>query len=622
MEMRPKNAGIGDLPLQFYEPLDWLIVRSPALPFSATLGLEDVTNLVASKRVQRALAVGAPNLARAMERDGLSDRRVVARLLRYLRRMATRPTPFGLFAGVGVAHWGSQTTLMLAPLRGHTRPSMELLTALAANLANEPNVVCQTSVVANPANIMRAGRVFIWGRQGDERGEHSIRYTPPVALVLEAASARISFFDLKALLESKFRAAPEKAERLLLTLIRMNLLLTDLKPPQTVPDQAQYLLSKLSQLEGSLPQYVLLERLIDDCRRFDELSETDGREFANLLVRARQLSPRVEGIPLQVDAVLPPSAQTMNARLGAQAARIADVLLRLSPLPRGPGWLRRVRETFIERHGISQDVPIEQFLTEISIEDFLDEPPVAPHPRDAILLRLAATSLQMESDQIVLDDAWLEQLQTWTPSAETAPISLEVAISIKAASVEDVDAGKGTIVVAPIVGSRQAGRMAGRFASIIDLEPKLREICQLEQDRYLHDAVFAEIVYDPTSSKMANVVGRPAIRGYEITINAPSSLPPEQTIKLKDLLLGIRNDRLALFWSRDGRQIVPCAGHMLNSLDAPPIVRLLSELPFDGSPVLSVFNWGPAESVSKTPPCRMEERDTAGGTMERKARTQ
>lgn len=99
---------------------------------------------------------------------------------------------------------------------------------------------------------------------------------------------------------------------------------------------------------------------------------------------------------------------------------------------------------------------------------------------------------------------------------------------------------------------------------------------------------------------MGNVVTRPAIRDTEITINTLSGQAADKAIGLRDLVLGIRKGKFALF-GRDGRQVIPCAGHMLNTLGAPPVVRFLSELPFDGLPMLSTFSWGTAEAFPRLP---------------------
>ncbi|MBK7936654.1 MAG: lantibiotic dehydratase [Lewinellaceae bacterium] len=68
---------------------------------------------------------------------------MIISLTRYLLRMSTRCTPFGLFAGCTLGAWGEQHDVRLA-LPGqfirHTRPDMDYLCQLAQSLAQLPGI--------------------------------------------------------------------------------------------------------------------------------------------------------------------------------------------------------------------------------------------------------------------------------------------------------------------------------------------------------------------------------------------------------------------------------------------------------------------------------------------------
>jgi hypothetical protein len=127
-----------------YEPLDFVLVRAPLLPVEAYLGLSAQpgqdgetdgpgtltpwpagARALGDPRIRRALAVGSQALLAAVERaehSKLSPRdaaRLNAKLLRYLVRMSTRPTPFGLFAGVALGRWGPSTDLSIEKTAAH-----------------------------------------------------------------------------------------------------------------------------------------------------------------------------------------------------------------------------------------------------------------------------------------------------------------------------------------------------------------------------------------------------------------------------------------------------------------------------------------------------------------------
>ena len=164
-----------------YEPLDWAIVRAPLLPADAYLALSRrppiggteerrrsalEARLPADPAVRAALAVGSGNLYDTLIRYGASgkdDPESAGKLLRYLIRMSTRPTPYGLFAGVAIARWGAETDLALAhsPPRTRTRPDMAWLLPLVMEAEKRPEVRRRLRYSANHRAFIHAGRVFL-----------------------------------------------------------------------------------------------------------------------------------------------------------------------------------------------------------------------------------------------------------------------------------------------------------------------------------------------------------------------------------------------------------------------------------------------------------------------------
>jgi lantibiotic biosynthesis protein len=593
--------------VDLYQHLDWILVRAPALPFSVIDDTQTPVEFWRSTPVaQRALAVATPSLVAALEREGDTNLKTNQKLGRYLRRMATRPTPYGLFAGVGIGHWSETTTLRLGdgPLHGHTRPGMDLVSTIVADLETRPDIARQLRVFANPANIERAGRLFVWGTAGEEGGEYSVRNTAAVSVTLKLARSPIEFKLLASDIAIRFPTISlERVSNFLLELVRLKILLTDLQPSFTGSEQAQYVLDRLKDLLGAEDYYRRLRSLLLKCREFDERSDAPGACFTGLLEEARELAPKVTGVPIQVDAVLSLKSSGLSRKVGREVTRVAELLLRLTPFPDGLRWISKLRNSFIGRYGIHRTVPLVQFVAEIGLEQHLLERTGESSPRDAELIKLAAECMHRRTRSIELDKSLLGRLETWTPNQARAPVSIEIAVSICGTSPAAIDSGDFNLVVAPIMGARQAGRMLGRFANILgpDALKYLEELAQFEQSRFDDAPLFAEISYDPPRLRSANVITRPSVRDYEIAINAAPGVPAERVIRLDELLVGIRDAKLALFWSKEGRRVIPCVGHMLNTRGSAPIVRFLSELAFDGLPVLSRFDWGLAESFPMLP---------------------
>src|SRR4051812_32594810 len=90
-----------------FEPLGWGGARAPLLSVEAypagCARAADDERASMDPRARAALAVGTDDLSGALARSlgAAPAQHLNAKLLRYLIRMTTRPTPFGLFAGVG-----------------------------------------------------------------------------------------------------------------------------------------------------------------------------------------------------------------------------------------------------------------------------------------------------------------------------------------------------------------------------------------------------------------------------------------------------------------------------------------------------------------------------------------
>src|SRR5262249_13794663 len=87
--------------------------------------------------------------------------RVEQALVRYFSRMAGRPTPFGLFAGVSVGELHGETHLAIegrAAYQRHSRLDMDYLFALTDALGRDPELRHVFHYRANPTLYRAAGR--------------------------------------------------------------------------------------------------------------------------------------------------------------------------------------------------------------------------------------------------------------------------------------------------------------------------------------------------------------------------------------------------------------------------------------------------------------------------------
>jgi thiopeptide-type bacteriocin biosynthesis protein len=602
-----------------YRPLDFVMVRVPLLPVESYHSLSDEESqlsLLTDTRIQRAIAVASASLLGTLERfkkSGLTPRdteRMRAKLLRYQIRMSTRPTPFGLFGGVALGSWGTHTDLMVRSTCAltRTRPDMSWLMEFVLSLEANAAVRKRLGYYANPLATIEADRFALAERAPIGKGGPglpvSVRATGAVKQALSLARSPIPHETLVArLCELIPSATPEKVDRLLAQLWEQTFLLTDLRPPVTCESPARYVAERLAQIPEAADELSRLNSFLKAASDWDCMDSDNTKAFGVLLAQAGVPADGSKGTPVQADM-----ASSVEGRLGnvlaVEAARAAELLLRISPSPRGLSSLAAYRQSFVGRYGHNREVPLLELLDP---QRGLGAPQMHGHDatgpehgkaaeRAQTLLQLATGALHDRKRAVMLDEKCLARLETWHPNVETAPLSMDINILVAAASATAIDKGDFMVVVGPNLGAMAAGRNLGRFADLLgtDGQRALMQTAAAERAHAL-DNLWAEVVYLPSNFHSANVVIRPPVRSHEVPLGATAGVSTEHVIPLNELVVGIEANRFYVRWLVADKRVRFSSGHMLNLNTAPPVGRFLVDLSLDSKAVFSSFDWGSVE---------------------------
>jgi lantibiotic biosynthesis protein len=606
-----------------YRPLSFFMARAPLLPLEAYLQLGDEEcrfALAGDGLVRRALAVGSASLVDAFEkhkRKGLSQRdadRMRAKLLRYQIRMSTRPTPYGLFAGVALGAWGERTdfAIHVSCARTRTRPDMEWLMKLVFAAEADKAVRRRLDVRANPLVVNHAGRLSLAERtpnSGDMTTVPvSVRATSVAKQTLLLARQPIAFGDLvERLRERTPSASVEKVEKLLNELCDQTFLLTDLRPPLTIDDPASYVAEKLAGIPEAAEALKKLNALRSASQAWDE-SPGDWDLFETRLIEAGIITDRSQQPPVQADMAMD-AGGLIHKAVAEEAVRAAEILLRLSPFPFGSPGLASYRQAFINRYGGDREVPLLELLDPnrglgpmMHAHAHTGPDPNKAGQRARILTELACVALRDHLRVVELDEKAIQNLETNTPNGENAPDSLDINFLVAARSAHAVDEGDFRIVIGPNLGAIAAGRNLGRFSHLLG-QPGLAALQEVAgaETANRRDVEWAELVYLPISLRMANVVIRPQVRPYEVILGVSAGVAETSVIPLDELVVGVRQGRFHVRWSAVGKQVLISSGHMLTYHNAPAVGRFLSEVSHDNRVMFSSFDWGPAESFPYLP---------------------
>ncbi|MEV4190618.1 lantibiotic dehydratase [Streptomyces toxytricini] len=623
--------------MSLYTPAGFFLVRSPALPLDPYVDALDgrgrqardhLWTLGEQPLVRQAIGLASRSLAAELDRNtpGAGSRsadRMHSSLLRYLSRMCSRPTPYGLFAHVAAGRFGEATTLARAgerPAASRTRADMGWLMGLVEEMETDPALRGELTVRVNPLLQHTAGRVTLAVAQASgtaDRQSSSVRATRVVTAVLARAAGRPRWSDLIAAMAGEFPTAPpEKIRQLMDRLWDLGMLTSDLRPAATHPCPEQAVLDRLEGLDHAERYRRALRRTRQLATAADRAGPEGGggRLLAELAEHQRTVVPGHTQAPFHADARLDLLGTTLHAQVASEAADAAEVLLRLGGQAPRLHHLAVYHREFLERYGLGAEVPV---LDLLSPETGLDAPetyrfppralPLTPAPRsdpreqEAALAALAAAALLQGRSEVEITDDFLE---AWRPrdeggSGPDVRPSLDVMGQVVAGSRRQLDAGDWKFVLS--TGAvRDGGRFAGRFFDLLGetFTEELREYAAAEEER-CPGTVFAELEYAQMEARRGNVAIHPPLRRHEICVNASPTGGGIERIDLSDVLVGATRDRFYLRSARHGRRLRVTQSHLVNWGSAPNVCRFLLEASEDGWAPLAEFSWG--SSLDRAP---------------------
>lgn len=591
-------------------------------------GQERLRELIAhSTLLQAALAVASHDLTESLTHLPRHEatlpprtQRIYSRLLRYITRMSTRPTPFGLFSGVALGTWTTQTTLKLrAPIFHHVRvrPDMGWLLALIQQLEQDPHLLPQMRVVRNALLWECGARLLLPSADAYGQQEHhslSLRSLPLVQVIVAHTRQPVAYAQLVTRVHQAFpHVAEARIHWVLQQLWSTHVLLSTFRPPFTHVEPTTFLAEQLRTIPAAHRIHQELEALLNVVIDGSHQSmEALTQQMSGLVEHQKTLVPGYTLSPLQVDAALHVQTPAIHQQIAEAAASAAALLLRVGTHPQGSQALHQYRAAFIQKYGCAE-VPLLQLLSEeggLGAPSTYTQPPRASvlpesttplseqeRTRERVLSTLLAQALRTQRNEIQLNDAHLRAFTQWEPSkAHPAPALLDVFCQLHATSGEEIDQGNWLLV---LTGITLGGRSMGRFVDLLgeSAYAHLQTFLRVEEALF-PDVLFADLQYLPTDARCGNVALHPPFHAYEIAVNTMPLRAPEQVISLDELVVGVREQRFYVRSLRLGKEIKAVQSHLLNPRFAPNVCRFLLDIAWDGCPIPECFTWG---SLHHTP---------------------
>ena len=588
--------------------------------------------------VAAAVEIASPVLADRVE-DICHGRRPSARqacrlglaVARYLARMSRRPTPFGLFAGVGPARFGAESARRWAGSdRPYPRADSVWLAAIIARLESMPEVRAVLTVTANDLAVVRGERLVMpWRPHGHPPtetflpAEVSVRHGRAVKAAMTSAASPIRFVDVVDALATELDLPVANVEQFVAGLLAHGVLVSGLRPPATCTDGLAHLLRALNGVEYGHEQPAV-ERPADDPREdparivgelrmiqaeLTTLRDADeaptGRSLAAVGERMRAMCRVVEQ-PLAVDLRLGREV-VLPELVALEAAAAAAALRRLTPYPAGNTSWRDYHRAFLDRFGASSLVRLAQLVDPVVglgyPAHFSPPTPAAAgvSHRDAGLLRLVQRAALHGEQEVVLDDAALDALCGPAPGGSPEP-HVEICGEVLAPTVAALSRGAFSFLVTGV--SRTAAAMSGRFLDVLPDADRLRMISAFRQlPPIVEGAVAAQLSFPPAHVRLENVTRTLPVLEDWISL-AEHRGGQRRGLLWTDLAVAADDEGFYLVSLSRRAVIEPLLTHAAARHTFPPLARLLHELPRAGLGAVAPFSWGAADCLPRLPRVR------------------
>jgi len=614
-----------------YQNFSSFILRSPLYSFDFLEPLisgvstpeEKLQEVCRLPAVDEAIFLASPDLHTQMKGwldGGLTDRKKRERLhyglMRYILRMATRPTPFGLFAGFSLGKWSEEGRVELpeqALYERHTRLDMNYLCALAQDLANHPIIKENIRYYPN-SSIYIVGdqlRYVEYRYRVNARRTHhivAVDHSEYLQRVLERATDGAYLRELAEVLVDE-EITLDEAREFLDELVNSQVLVNQLEPAITGPeflDQIMAVLEPIRDIDD-------IKKVIQEIKK--ALEEIDGSRIGATVSHYQRIADALEPLKtsfelkflFQTDMVKPTLHCTVESSLVDDLLKGFDVMNKLSPKPTST-TMSQFREAFFERYE-TRELPLLKALdTEAGIgyrqtagagdiaplvDDLAAGGPAGPGGSELRWNQLQAFLLKKYQDALVAKKYEVEitdkELEPFASDWNDLPDSFSAMVQI----VEDKsDAYPRKRIMTSGFGGSSSGNLLGRFCHA---DPKtdafVKEIAQVEKE-LKPGVLLAEIIHLP-ESRVGNVLLRPVLRQYEIPYLAKAAVPAADQIKVQDLMVSVRQNRVVLRSKRLNKEVVPRLTNAHNySFNALPVYQFLADLQTQNLRGGLGFSWG------------------------------
>jgi hypothetical protein len=547
------------------------VIRTPLFPLSFYFDLlenytrEKAINSYKTPLIQEALKLASPELTNELNKwikydsaDGETTTLELT-LLKYIARISSRCTPFGLFAGCSVGKIGSETNIVLELPEKHqrfTQFDMQFWVSMVQNIARHKKAIFHLKYYPN-SSIYEFGSFYRYVEYEyiKTKREHSItglRKSETLKQIILKAKSGLTINEMVLLLTDD-DSEKEEATKFILYLIDFQFLISELDSCVTGNNENDRVLSILKKIPDLKKEYQFLENINKQVSELDTTLIPNANQYRKIKENIEEKGFEYdEKYLFQTDLNTTTITNSLDQNTIKKVSRAVKFLNGIQPKYKSEN-LKNFIKTFSKRYE-SQEMPLMIVLdTEAGLgypfhQDMNDSHEILENfsfktqkksdetqiwtTHDSILEKKLQECLSNKQIKIDLSK---NDFPDFNANFDNTPVTFSVLIEVYNNEKAAIESS----------GNVSASKLLGRFCNgDSGIHNLTKEIIQKEE-AYLTDKILAEIVHIP-QSRTGNILRRPVLRSYEIAYLANSGVEKKNTIDLNDLYLSVKNDKIIL----------------------------------------------------------------------------
>lgn len=606
-----------------YKSFHFFIIRFPFLSYNLlNTIMQDIDSLLtifSNNIVKEAIFLSSPTLysellklVEGKMKEPNKKNRLIYSFERYVNRMSTRCTPFGLFAGCALGKIEDKTDIVLKDsYTRKTRLDMHFLCALYDNLIKIPKIKYKIKYYRN-TSLYSLGKKYRYIECQYDCSKRNYQITEIdqsnyLKKVLKKVSRGADISTLVGCLVND-NISHQDAVDFVSELIDSQILVGELNQSITGEDFFSRIIELVKSVNDGGELLFELKEIKSLLSMLDE-GVHERNLYQEIIAKIDSLSvPYEKKYLFQVDLI----KKTSKAHLGKEIlneVKLAMTFLNKVTSSIKNETLSQFQQDFFNRYE-EKEVPIMEALDlELGIGypsrknngdpspliDDLILPQIKMQKKNtfnviqSILYNKTIECLSQKKIEIEFTD---DDVKDFSPNWDDLPPTIYTLFEIIRNNPDDI------LIKLDFCSGSCGANLLARFSHADDGIAKFVEDIVLKEQKLFSDRVLAEIVHLP-EARSGNVLSRPHIRNYELLYMANSDLKQNNLLDISDLMISIRNDRLIIRSKKLDKEIIPRLTTAHNYHNGLPVYRFLCDMQVPTGRNALYLDWGQYEYTFK-----------------------